>query len=87
MTREQSIVWLRKQVRLSGGGLMIFWGFMAFFWVAMFFVHAFSISEPFHYESVIVALLYLSVSSLVRTFQMGKLRTVLNVLLGESWDQ
>jgi type II secretory pathway component PulF len=87
MTREQSIMWLRKQLRWSSDGLTFCWGLLAFFWIAIFIAHVIFIPEPFHFESTLVVCLFCSIAGLIRGFQLAKLRKTLNVLLGESWDK
>ena len=86
MTREQSVKWVQKRVRESGDGPAMLWGVLAFFWGVIFLGHLVSIGE-FKFESVIVALLFMSVANLVRILQMRKFTRVLGVLFGESWDQ
>ena len=64
----------------------MFWGVMVLLWGVLFLGHLFSIGE-FKFESVIVAMLFLSVANLARIFQIRKLERVLGVLFGESWQQ
>jgi hypothetical protein len=86
MTREQSIKWVQKRLRESGNGPAMFWGMMAFFWGVICLIHLYYIGE-FKYESVIVAMLFLSVANLTRILQMRKCERVLGVLFRESWQQ
>lgn len=86
MTREQGAKWVQKRLRESGDGWAIFWGVMVFFWGLIFLSHLVSIGE-FKFESVIVAMLFLSAANLARIFQMRKYERVLGVLFGESWRQ
>ena len=87
MTREQSVVWLRKQFRWSSDVLTICWCLLAFFWTAVFIAHVIYIPEPFHFESTLVVCLFCSIAGLVRGFQLAKLKKAINALLGESWDK
>jgi hypothetical protein len=86
MTREQSIAWLRKRMTDDRDGFVWFWSVMAVIWGAILVLHVFSISQPFHFESVIVVLLISSLVNLSRIIQARKLKKVLSVLLGDSWE-
>ena len=88
MTKEQSIAWLKEQLRWAGGWVsLFFWGFMAFFLGTLLFVKYSSFLKESYWAVQLVMLWFLSVHFLVGSLHTRRLRAALNALLGESWDK